>query len=88
MANIPEDLFERLLASREGEERPPSSRELASVGAALTGKDPAFEVERCPHCGEVLRVRGPWRDSTANIVNDWLKTRQTSQNSDETINHE
>ncbi len=74
MANIPEDLFEQLLA--QDRERPPSNRELASIGAALAGKEPALETERCPHCGEVLRIRGPWRDSTAKVVNDWLKAKE------------
>ncbi len=69
MAEIPEELFERLLAEMN---HVPSTKELANVGRALYGHGPAHDVERCPHCGEVLRVRGRWRPDTAKIVNEWL----------------
>ncbi len=72
MAEIPEELFERLLAETN---HVPSTKELANVARALNGHGPSHDAERCPHCGEVLRVRGRWRSSTARIVNEWLSDR-------------
>ena len=69
MAEIPEELFERLLAEAN---HVPSTKELANIGRALNGHGPDHDAERCPHCGEVIRVRGRWRPSTAKIVNEWL----------------
>ncbi len=69
MAEIPEELFERLLARSD---HAPSTKELANVARALNGHGPTHDAEHCPHCGEVLRVRGRWRSSTAQIVNEWL----------------
>ncbi len=74
MAEIPDELFERLLESAD---HVPSTKELANVGRALKGHGPPHDVECCPHCGEVLRVRGSWRPSTARIVNEWLRERAT-----------
>ncbi len=75
MAEIPEELFERLLTETN---HVPSTKELANVAQALNGHGPSHDVERCPHCGEVLRVRGRWRSSTARIVNQWLSARARS----------
>ncbi len=72
MAEIPEELFKRLLAETN---HLPSTKELANIGRALNGHRPSYDVECCPHCGEVLRVRGRWRSSTARIVNEWLSDR-------------
>ncbi len=69
VAEIPEEMFERLLAEAN---HVPSTKELANIGRALNGHGPSHDAERCPHCGEVLRVRGRWRASTAKIVNEWL----------------
>jgi hypothetical protein len=72
LAELPQDLWDRLL------EMPdccvPSTTELAYVGQALSGgSEPNVrEVERCPHCGEVLRVRGRMSEATRKVVNDWL----------------
>ncbi len=74
MAEIPEELFEQLLAETN---HVPSTKELANVARALNGHGPSHDAERCPHCGEVLRVRGRWRPGTAKIVNDWLKEQVT-----------
>ncbi len=71
MATIPEDLFERLLSQSD---HCPSTKELANVARALQGEGDSFDVETCPHCGGVVRIRGRWRASTAKVVNDWLKT--------------
>ncbi len=72
MAEIPEELFERLLA---GADHVLSTKELANVARALNGRGPSHDAELCPHCGETLRVRGRWRPDTAIIVNDWLSER-------------
>jgi hypothetical protein len=65
MAEIPEELFERLLRNK------PSTKAPAQIGAALTGRAPAKDIERCPCCGYVLRVR--WlRQDLVTIVNEWL----------------
>ena len=45
------------------------TKELANVARALNGHGPTHDAEHCPHCGEVLRVRGRWCSSTAQIVN-------------------
>ncbi len=74
MAEIPEELFQRLLA---GADHVPSTKELANVARALSGRGPSHDAERCPHCGEVLRVRGRWRPGTAKVVNEWLSGRTT-----------
>ncbi len=72
MAEIPEELFERLLAEAN---HVPSTKELANIGRALNGHGPSHDAEYCPHCGEVIRVRGRWRPDTAKIVNEWLSER-------------
>ena len=72
IAEIPEELFERLM---DRADHVPSTKELANIGRALHGHGPAHDVERWPHCGEVLRMRGRWRSSTARIVNEWLSDR-------------
>jgi hypothetical protein len=74
MAEIPEELFERLLARAD---HTPSTKELANIGRALTGRGPSHDAECCPHCGELLRARSRWRPSTAKIVNDWIKEQAT-----------
>ncbi len=74
MAEVPEELFERLLAETS---HVPSTKELANVARALNGHGPTHDAERCPHCGEVLRVRGRWRPGTAKVVNEWRSGRTT-----------
>ena len=41
-----------------------------------TGKGASADIETCPHCGEVLRVRGRWHAETAKVVNKWLAERE------------
>ena len=65
MAELPKDLFEALLATG------PSSRELANIALALRG-NLMREVERCPHCGGLLRVRNVCTPEQAEIVKKWL----------------
>ena len=73
IASLPEDLFEALIESSS----PPSPRELANIGRALRG-DRMREVERCPHCGGLLRVRNLCSPKSAVIVNRWLAGEQLS----------
>jgi hypothetical protein len=65
MAEIPAELFERLLRSK------PSTKALAQIGAVLAGKAPQEDVERCPCCGHVLRIRG-LRTDMVKITKEWL----------------
>jgi hypothetical protein len=68
LAAIPKDLFERLLAA----DTPPSTKALAQIGQALSGRGKRHDVECCWNCGVVLRVRdrvaGPYR----RIIAEWL----------------
>jgi hypothetical protein len=69
MAEIPESLFEELLAHGS---RVPGSRSLAQVGRALkNGGQQTAGIERCPHCGGLLRRRGI-PAGMVEVVNDWL----------------
>ena len=65
MAAIPDDLFERLLRSE------PSTKALAQIGACLAGNAPQEDVERCPRCGHIFRMRG-LKPDLARITADWL----------------
>jgi len=66
MGEIPEDLFEALLSQDEV----PTPRQLAAIALALRGHDGA-EIERCPHCGALLRGRraGTPRAAPASSIN-------------------
>jgi hypothetical protein len=74
MAELPEDLFEALLARGRTATKFPTSRQFANIARALRG-DLTREVERCPHCGEVLRVRNVCSPELAEVVNQWLANR-------------
>ncbi len=67
MAEMPEELFERLVAGGKV-----SAKELAKVALFVRricdGERPSGEIERCPHCGE--RVRGISAKS-ADILREW-----------------
>jgi hypothetical protein len=68
MAEIPEDLFERLLDGGIL-----STKALAQMGYALrNGENSIAETERCPHCGHVLRKRPQVSSKAVAIVNAWL----------------
>jgi hypothetical protein len=79
MAQIPEDLFNLLM---EKSKRRLSTKSLAAVGriyrqASQNGDTTVgADVELCPHCGEVLRLRHHLSDDTIKIVNDWLATKR------------
>jgi hypothetical protein len=70
MAELPEELFDLLLANGIA-----SSRKLANVARGLRGEGPNGECERCPNCGYLLRLRGPWKPETARIVNEWIASQ-------------
>lgn len=74
MAGIPDDLFDQLIAKREY--RVPSTTELALIGQALQGRGKMQEIERCPHCDFVLRVRSRIRKRSVEIVLDWLQEQR------------
>jgi hypothetical protein len=64
-ASLPEKLFEQLLAHRVG------TKAMIAVALTFQRDKPSGEVERCPHCGEVLRIRsitGKARDA----IKAWL----------------
>ena len=79
LAEIPEDLFERLL--RDGNK--PSTKALAQIGATLSGNAPAKDIERCPCCGHVLRTR--WlRPDLVTIVNEWIRRAKLAEQQEKT----
>jgi hypothetical protein len=45
---------------------------------ALSGNAQRSEIERCPHCGGVVRLRGIG-SSMANAVNAWLDEQAETQ---------
>jgi hypothetical protein len=75
MAQLPDDLLERLMAARPQ----PSSKALAQVAHMLGGDNKISDVETCPHCGEVLRVRSRVRADLAQIVVDWMIEQRARQ---------
>lgn len=64
-AELPEALFEQLLAHGA------RSKEIVATALTLRRDRPYGEVDRCPHCGEVLRVRTLTGKARAGI-NAWL----------------
>jgi hypothetical protein len=68
MAELPDALFERLLDADVV-----SSKALANVALALRRNDPqSADVERCPHCGGVLRVRAHLSKKERMVIAEWL----------------
>ena len=79
MSELPDELFERLLAhfKAENPRRPlPSSKTFAQISVALSrvadGGGKIADVETCPHCGGMLRTRRWISAEVARIVLDWL----------------
>lgn len=72
MADLPEELFERLITGLGHET---SAKELANVALALQGKI-KFQTEHCPHCGGHLRTRSPFQGDTLQIVRVWLREQR------------
>jgi hypothetical protein len=74
-ADIPEDSFELLVLASD----PPSPRELANVALTLRDNHESTDIERCPHCRTVLRVRGRLRKTTREVLQRWLIAREGTQ---------
>jgi hypothetical protein len=71
MAATPKELFERLMALKPR----PARKELELVGRIFRGDDnPAVEIERCPHCGKMIRHRG-LKPATIKAIEDWERSR-------------
>ena len=69
MAEIPDGLFYRLL---KGDFK--GTKQLAQIGLALRrgdGNHPT-EIERCPHCGEIVRVRWLVGTKARKIIQQWI----------------
>ena len=74
MARLPEELFDYILASGLG----PSTKALAQVAQALASGSNLAEVQRCPHCGGVLRLRGKVSDKLVEVVNACGSIREST----------
>ena len=69
IAKIPKGLFDRLL---KGDFK---TKQLAQVGLAISrgGEGRQFaEIERCPHCGEIIRVRRLIGTKASKIIQQWI----------------
>jgi hypothetical protein len=73
MASLPDDLFDALL------EESGTSRSMAAVAVALQNGGPVADVERCPHCCGVLRVRPSVSRKDVKIVVQWLDKREAAE---------
>ena len=72
MAHIPAGLFDRLLRGLRGGVH--GTKQLAQIGLAYRrgeGNQPA-EIERCPHCGEIVRVRWLVGSKARKIIQQWI----------------
>jgi hypothetical protein len=71
MGKIPDELFDRLLAAGCR-----STKALAAVAQVLADADAGnvAEVECCPHCGGVIRVRRHVSRRAAEVVLEWLRS--------------
>jgi hypothetical protein len=67
MADLPEPLFELLLAAGVL-----SSKALANVALAFKCGRNGAEIERCPHCGEPLRARWQIGNKARAAIRAWL----------------
>ena len=54
-----------------------SRKELAEIGRFFDGTVDSriAEIDRCPRCGHVLRLRKRWSDATHKIIGAWLSDR-------------
>jgi hypothetical protein len=68
IAELPDDLFEYILREARKRHIKLSEKSMAQVAVALRGSKNVAEVERCPHCGGVLRIRAQVGDQLADIV--------------------
>lgn len=68
MAAIPDTLFDQLVNGRRT-----SARELAVIGSMFAGQAMhGVEVDRCPHCSGVLRVRSGVSADAKAVIDGWL----------------
>ena len=72
-AELPEDLIARL-----SELRPrPSNKQLAQIAVALReGELDTSEVERCPHCGGVVRRRYWISEAALKVIRKWAREQE------------
>lgn len=71
MGAIPDALFELLVTGRRT-----SAREMAVIGSMFAGQAMhGVEVDRCPHCSGVLRVRRGVSASAKALIDGWLGER-------------
>ena len=74
-AQLPQDLFDYLLHEAQKASITLSTKALAGVAFFIASDTNVAEIQRCPHCGEVLRVRRHVSRKLAGIVVDWLERR-------------
>jgi hypothetical protein len=67
MAEIPADLFDQLMAAGVL-----SSKAFANIGLSLQRGRNAVDIERCPHCDRVLRLRVKVGDVARDVIRSWL----------------
>ena len=77
MAEIPEDLFNTLLDAADKARKPISQKQLAIIGQVFSGGTAKREIETCPCCGYVLRVRAPVPKHLANVVLEYLSKQKS-----------
>jgi hypothetical protein len=72
MANIPEELVDRLFTAMREHGDEISNRPLAAIGSAFGGGAMKAQAECCPHCGATLRLRQNIPPHLAKVVAEWL----------------
>jgi len=70
-AQIPQDLLDRL---KQKSDRPLRTKTLAAIALAIKRGKVDIDVECCPNCGHVLRMRQTVSDQHMQIVNDWMES--------------
>jgi hypothetical protein len=73
ISELPDDLFERLLHCPG---KVPSPKTLAQIALSLRDGNRIAEVERCPHCGGVVRERPLVGNKLVAIVNQWIDEQE------------
>jgi hypothetical protein len=68
MAELPEELFELLLAA----DKRPSTKALANAAKAIREGRVKTEVQCCPHCGGVIRRRASVKGALRKVVDKRL----------------
>jgi hypothetical protein len=66
---IPPELFERLITARPTI----GSKAILYIGRLCRGERPSPEMESCPHCGYVLRVRDKSVLRALDVMEQWLR---------------